>query len=280
MAKKALGRGLDALFPQAETEKDSVIQLSVADIDANPYQPRKSFDEEMLKELADSIKELGVIQPILVKRSQDRFQLVAGERRFRATQMAGLNVIPAIVRDFSEQEQLEIALIENLQREDLNPIEEAEAIKLLMENFRYTQEAVAKRIGKSRPSVANLLRLLNLPEDIRQLIKEGRLSAGHGRVLAGVGTVAKKRELAERVLNENLSVRQLEAIAARPQKEERPAKALPPEMAEFQEELHRAFGVRTRLKGGLESGRIVIAYKTRDELETIYRQVHRILEED
>ncbi len=280
MAKKALGRGLDALLPQADIEKDSVMQLSVADIDANPYQPRKSIDEETLKELADSIRELGVIQPILVTPVKDRFRIVAGERRFRAAQMAGLSVIPAIVRSFNEQEQLEIALIENLQREDLNPIEEAEAIKTLMENFSFTQETVAKRIGKSRPSVANLLRLLNLPEDIKQLIKEGRLSAGHGRVLAGVGSLAKKRELAERVLNENLSVRQLEVIASRPQKEDRKLPKLPPEMVEFQEELHKAFGVRTRLSGGLDAGRIVIAYKTREELETIYQQVHRILDED
>lgn len=277
MAKKALGRGLDALFPQTDIEKDGITQLSLADIDVNPYQPRKSIDEESLKELADSIRELGVIQPIIVTPVKDRFRIVAGERRFRATQMAGLNTIPAIVRGFSEREQLEIALIENLQREDLNPIEEADAIKTLMENFDYTQETVAKRIGKSRPSVANLLRLLNLPEDIKQLIKDGRLSAGHGRVLAGVGTLAKKREFAERVLNENLSVRQLEILASKPKKEDRKVKKLPPEMAEFQEELHKAFGVRARLTGGLESGRIVISYKTRDELETIYQQVQRIL---
>ena len=278
MKKKALGRGLDALFPQVETSADNIIDLSIADIDANPYQPRKVFDEESLQELADSIKELGIIQPILVTRHLDRYRIVAGERRFRAAQIAGFSKVPCIVREINEKEQLEIALIENLQREDLNPMEEAEAVRSLMDSCAYTQEAVAKRLGKSRPAIANLLRLLTLPDDIKQLIRDGRLSAGHGRVLAGVSTLARKRELAEMVLNDNLSVRQLEALASKTKKPEKPPQIMPPEMRAFEEDLHRAFGVRTKLKGNMEQGRVVITYRNREELEALFAAVQSLID--
>lgn len=279
MKKNALGRGLDALMPEIDVTGGNVVDISVADLDPNPSQPRRVFDEAALAALADSIRGVGVLQPILVRQSGARYQIIAGERRFRAARIAGYKTVPCIVRDYTREEQLEAALIENLQREDLNPMEEAEAVQRLMKDLHYTQETAAQRLGKSRPAVANLLRLLTLPEDVRQLIAEGKLTEGHGRVLAGVERVARKRELAEKTVREGLSVRALEKLAQeKPRIKPQAAAPVLPEIRAFEESLHRAFGARSQIQGGLDAGRIVISYKNRVELEAIYEAVERLLE--
>ena len=242
MAKKVqrgLGRGLGALLgddvmeqsaaaPEvkapAEDKQDAVRMLPIRLIDPNRDQPRRSFDEDALRELAASIEAVGVIQPIIVAEVGERYSIIAGERRYRASRMAGLDEIPAIVRNWDEQRRLEAALIENLQRDDLNPIEEALGVKRLMEESSLTQEKVAERLGKSRPAVANLLRLLTLEESVQQLLIEGKLSAGHARALV---TVDKERQvqLANLTVQQGWSVRQLERICAQPVKEEPPKPA-------------------------------------------------------
>jgi ParB family chromosome partitioning protein len=277
MKKSALGRGLDALLPEIDISGGQVSDIAITDIDPNPDQPRRDFNEESLGQLADSIREVGVLQPILVQQKKGRYQIIAGERRFRAARLAGHQRIPAIVRDFSAEEKMEAALIENLQREDLNPLEEAQAVRALMDKCGYTQEKAAQRLGKSRPAVANLLRLLTLPEDIKQLVLSGKLSEGHGRVLAGVEGVARKRELAEKTVRQSLSVRQLEQLAAAKPAAIKPPARPQPEFREFEENLLRAFGARTRIKGDLESGKIIISYKNRTELDAIYEAVERLL---
>lgn len=278
MKKNALGRGLDALMPEIDIQGGNVVDIAITDLDPNPNQPRRTFDEGALAALAESIRGVGVLQPVLVKQAGMRYQIIAGERRFRAARIAGYKTVPCIVRDYTREEQLEAALIENLQRENLNPMEEAEAVQRLMKECGYTQENAAQRLGKSRPAVANLLRLLTLPEDIRQLIQEGKLSEGHGRVLAGVERIARKRELAEKTVREGLSVRALEKLAAEKKQEKSKAAPAPlPEIKAFEENLHRAFGARSQIQGGLDSGRIVISYRNRVELDAIYEAVERLL---
>ena len=219
MANKSLGRGLSA-FLQTEFDIDSasangggVVKISLNKIKANPYQPRQFFDDEQLRSLASSIKRKGVFQPILVQKLSDgSYQLVAGERRMRASQIAGLEEIPAIITDFSPEEQLEIAILENVQRENLNPIEEAEGYKRLLDEFNHTQEQLAEIIGKSRSHISNVMRLLNLPDDVKQLIKEGKLSFGHARALV---TSDNASEVAREILNDSLNVRDTEKLVRR-----------------------------------------------------------------
>ena len=219
MANKSLGRGLSA-FLQTEFDIDSasangggVVKISLNKIKANPYQPRQFFDDEQLRSLASSIKRKGVFQPILVQKlSDESYQLVAGERRMRASQIAGLEEIPAIITDFSPEEQLEIAILENVQRENLNPIEEAEGYKRLLDEFNHTQEQLAEIIGKSRSHISNVMRLLNLPDDVKQLIKEGKLSFGHARALV---TSDNASEVAREILNDSLNVRDTEKLVRR-----------------------------------------------------------------
>lgn len=281
MKKLALGRGLDALMPDIDVSGGQVVDVAITDIDVNPNQPRRTFDKDALEQLAQSIKEVGILQPVLVKRVKARYVIVAGERRFRAAKLAGLRQMPCIVRDFTHQEQMEAALIENLQREDLNPIEEAVAVRSLMDNCHYTQEKAAERLGKSRPAIANLLRLLTLPDDIRGLIQAGQLSEGHGRVLASVEPMAKKRALAARAVEQGLSVRQLEKLANEVKAEKRKPQApvLLPEMKEFEEKLLRAFGCKAVMKGSMDKGEITLKYRNRTELESMYDAVMRLTDE-
>lgn len=272
--KSALGRGLDALLPDVEENNSGVREISILEIDRNPDQPRRVFDEEALQSLADSIREAGILQPLLVVEEEGRYRIVAGERRFRAARLAGLSTIPCIVRTFSQQEQMEAALIENIQREDLNAIEEAKAIRQLMENCGYTQEQAAGRLGKSRPAVANLLRLLHLPEQVQQMVVDGQLSAGHARVLAGVSGEHMQLALAEKVIREGLSVRTLEKLAAMPEaprKEMPKPKALPLELMDMENRLRDAFGVRAQIKGSRKKGKIILEYYNEDELEQVYQ---------
>lgn len=280
--KRGLGRGLDALFdnnPEVPVHTASpgngAVQVAINDIDPNPYQPRKEFNREKLDELAQSIKEHGLIQPILATKSGARYTLVAGERRWRAARIAGLSLIPVIVKNFTSRQMAEIALIENLQRDDLNPIEEARGIKHLMDEYSLTQEAVASRLGKSRPAVTNTLRLLTLPDDIIEQISLGNISSGHGRALVGIENKALQKKLCSRIIEEGLSVRQLETIVKDSENLQEPAeKAKKPEPpAEFRElakMLESGMGSRVQISGDLKSGKITIRYSSRQELENIY----------
>lgn len=275
--KHGLARGLDALLPETDLPA-GVTEIAVSQLDPNPDQPRRTFDTQALEALAESIRQAGVLQPLLVVENGARYRIVAGERRYRAARMAGLQSVPCVVRDMTEQERMEAALIENLQREDLNPIEEAAGIRALMEECGYTQELAAKRVGRSRPAVANLLRLLQLPESIREMVKAGELSAGHARVLAGLADESRQLALAERAVREGMSVRELEKLVA--QTMEKPAKTepkpLPSELNDMQERLQNVLGVRTALHGNLKKGKIILQYDSAEELEAIYEAMERL----
>lgn len=211
--KAGLGKGLDALFIDNSTEEKGDTLLNINDIEPNRDQPRKHFDEEALNELAQSIAKHGVIQPLLVRPMSDGgYQLIAGERRWRASRIAGLSEVPVVVKEMTDQEAMELALIENLQREDLNPIEEAEGFKLLMDTYNFTQEQAAERVGKSRPAVANALRLLSLPQEILDLVKTGKLSAGHARTILPISDKTLLTKLVGEILAKDLSVRETERL--------------------------------------------------------------------
>ena len=214
-ANRGLGRGLDALMPEIPQEdaRERVMMLRMGDIDPNPEQPRRKFDAQALAELAASIRQVGVLQPILVTEIEGRYRIIAGERRWRAARLAEMEEIPAIVRPLDEIERMEAALIENIQREDLNPLEEALAVRALMEKCGLTQEKAAERLGRSRPAVANLLRLLTLPEPVLEMLRDGKLSAGHARALVAVEDPARCIALAEKAVREGWSVRQIEQAA-------------------------------------------------------------------
>ncbi len=225
--RKALGKGLEQLFSNEvidfdnfekkivnETKDSDIVEIPLTEIRSNPYQPRKEFDEQSLREFADSIKEHGVIQPIIVKKSIKGYEIIAGERRTRASKMAGKDTIPAIIRDFTDQEMMEIALIENIQREDLNPIEEAEALAKIIESNNMTQEEAAKKFGKSRSYITNILGLLSLPETTKKYVREGKISMGHARVLSKLSDPDQINELANLIIEEGLSVRETEKLTS------------------------------------------------------------------
>ena len=275
MSRQALGRGLKALIPQAEDVKgEEIRQIPVSAIEPNPYQPRRSFDQEGLEELAASIKEKGVLQPITVRGKGETFELVAGERRWRAAQVAGLSEIPAVVRELSDQEVMEIALIENLQREDLNPIEEAEAYQMLIREFELTQEEVAKAVGKGRPTIANRLRLLRLPDAVREWVASGQLSAGHAKILVMMDE-KQAVGLGRRCVNEGWSVRQLEEFLQSPRgqsqgrQRERPLKRQDPLLREVEERLEGILGTKVRIKDKKGKGRIEVDYYSTEELNRL-----------
>ena len=287
MAKKShgLGRGLDALLPEAdESLSGGVQEIAIGDIDPNPDQPRRVFQEESIAQLAQSIREQGVLQPILVTPEDGgRYRIVAGERRWRASRAAGLDAVPCLVRDLDVIQQMEIALVENLQREDLNPIEAARGIRSLMQQCGYTQEAVANRLSKSRPAVANLLRLLTLPEEVMALVEKGALSAGHARVLAGMEDDAAKLALARETVDKGYSVRQLEALAAsrklEPKKPVPARRALPAELSELESRVRETLGVRATLSGTAKKGKIVLQYYSQEELEHLSDLLSRLGDE-
>ncbi len=294
MAKKTqrgLGRGLGALLgedviaetaaqpePQAaapaeqpKAETDAVRALPIRLIDPNRDQPRRSFDEAALKELAASIRAVGVLQPIIVAPAGRRYTIIAGERRYRASRMAELEEIPAIVRDWDSQRRLEAALVENLQRDDLNPMEEAAGVRRLMDEAGLTQEKAAERLGKSRPAIANLLRLLTLADSVQQLVREGRLSAGHARALVTVDP-RRQVQLANLAVQQGWSVRQLERICAQPVRPEirQPRRPRDAQIGELERMTRELFGTRVRLDGTTESGRITLFYYNADDLQRIW----------
>ena len=279
MKKNALGRGLDALMPQVD-EQVAGQDVDINLLDINPGQPRKAFDKEALEQLADSIREVGLLQPILVQRVEGRYRIIAGERRYRACRLAGLKRVPVVEREMSNEDGMLAALIENLQREDLNPMEEAAAIRQLMDTAGLTQEEAARRLGKSRPAVANTLRLLTLPARLQKLVIEGSLSEGHARVLAGVKGQTLQEQLAQRAVAEALSVRAFEALCKRAQEvtPEKPApKRLAPELDDFARRLQRLTGVRASIKGDLNRGRVTLSYGSAEDLDSLYRALEQVL---
>ncbi len=280
--KGGLGKGLEALFVDNETEEITPSTLKLTEIEPNREQPRKDFDEKALSELADSIREHGVLQPLLVRPLKDgRYQLIAGERRWRASRMAGLTEVPVIVRDLDDQAAMELALIENLQRTDLNIMEEAAGYRELMERYGMTQEVVAKRVGKSRPAVANALRMLALPEATARLVREGKLTAGHARALLGLPDPAEIDPLAERVLAEGLSVRETERLVAdrkvSPEKKPQPAVKNWGEDSRLKQTvlyLSEYFGRKAQIKAKKDgTGRIVIDFYSKEDLEALLKQM-------
>lgn len=299
--KRGLGRGLDSLFGGFDDEddilekkdlsnnensvvKDEVVnkieevvvgvpkEIDIGLIDRNPEQPRKKFDEDALNELATSIKTHGVIQPIIVKKVDDRYIIIAGERRYRASRIAGIKTIPCIVKDYNEQEISEIAIIENLQREDLNAIESAKAIKNLIEQYHLTQEEVADKIGKSRPAVANSLRLLSLPESIITLVETNKISAGHARALLAVEDSVKQKELALLIIEKGLNVRDVESLIKNIDKVKQISlpKEKSLEIKDFEERIKRLLSTKAEIKGDEKKGKIIINYYSKEDLNRIY----------
>jgi len=309
--KKALGKGLSALIPDSYKEqialekrelsattdtittepavsiqmenlstKDAAFQLiPIAMIASNANQPRKTFNEETIEELANSIREKGVLQPIIVKKKNgEAFEIVCGERRFRAAIHCGLTEVPAIIKDIAEEDLLEWALIENIQREDLNPVEEAEAYQRLVEERMISQEEVAKRVGKNRVTVTNTLRLLRLPQEVRQYLTEGRLSAGHARALLGLLSPEHQRQMAKRIVDENLSVRQVEAIVSRSNAHKRKAKSarhLSAEIVDLETRLTHFLGTQAKIypRKNQKEGRIEVQYFSLDDLDRVLQKI-------
>ena len=274
--KSALGRGLDALFP-AEDASAQVREISLNLIDPNPDQPRRAFDKEALEELAASIREVGLLQPILVMEKGERYQIIAGERRFRAGMLAGLKTMPCLVKQLPDRERSLAALIENLQREDLNPMEAAAAVRRLMDEGRYTQEQAAEMLGKSRPRIANLLRLLQLAPQVQEMLMQNLLTEGHARALAGIRSHETQLALARHAVAEGLSVRALEALQKKPLAKAAQARPAAPELAAFEERLREALGVRAAIRGNMKKGKVVLSYGSFEELEHIYEAVERLL---
>ena len=274
---KRLGRGLDALIPSLSVnEEDKVIEISLSKLRPNPYQPRKTFDEDSIKELAESIKQHGVIQPIIVRTVIKGYEIIAGERRFRASQYCGNETIPAVVRSFSDQQVMEIALIENLQREDLNAIEIAIAYQALLDKFNLTQEELSLKVGKSRSHIANFVRLLSLPEEIKQNVSRGTLSMGHARALAGIKNERTQLELADQVITQEWSVRELEDaiqnLDSKPaDKKEAPTKAKnrDPYIEHIEEALRDRFKTTVKIKQQRDKGKIELQYYSKQDLERL-----------
>lgn len=303
---KGLGRGLGSLLGILDDEKEiqnireennsdekevvkkeivvpdgeKIEEIDISLIDNNPKQPRKIFDPTLLDELAQSIKLYGVIQPILVTKKGDRYLIVAGERRFRASIIAGKKSIPAIIKNFNDKEIKEIALLENIQRQDLNPIETARAMKELMDTYGWTQETLADRLGKSRPSIANNLRLLSLCPEVIDLIEKGKLSAGHARSLVVVTNPEVQLKLANQVINNKLTVRDMENAVKEVDKTAKKTIKVSPqlsiEMQEFKNNLERTFATKIDIKGNEKKGKIVINYYNSDDLDRIYELINKM----
>lgn len=279
MAKKGgLGKGLNALFSdnivevgaEEQTPVSGIQMVRLSQVEINRHQPRKTMDEEKIQQLADSITQHGIIQPLIVRSvGEGQYQIVAGERRWRAAKMAGLQEIPVVVKQYSDQQVAEIALVENLQREDLNPMEEAEGYQVLMQDYGMTQEQVSQRVGKSRPAVANALRLMQLPDDVADLVKFGKLSAGHARTLIPLGSRAM--EAAGLVISGGLSVRQTERLVKKMLKPEEGKKQITsdPHLHQVEEDLTECFGRKVKIHHGAKRGRIELEYYSNEDLDTL-----------
>lgn len=283
---RGLGKGLDALFSSSEIkipteptsdaerlENRGISYIDINDIKPNEKQPRKNFDEEKLEELATSIKEHGLIQPVILRHSEIGYEIVAGERRWRACRKAGIKEIPSIIKELTDEQNMLIAIIENMQREDLNPIEEAEGLNQMIESFGLTQEEVSKSIGKSRPYITNALRLLKLPEQIRNFLSEGKISTGHARAIAGIPDSKKQVEIAEYVIEKELSVREIEKLikelGSDKKKNTQKKAEKTPDVKRLEEDLKQIMGAKVNLSQKGKKGRIEIEYYSREELERL-----------
>jgi ParB family chromosome partitioning protein len=275
---KGLGKGLDALITSLHIDdSDKVIQIPLSQLRANPYQPRKHFNEDSIKELADSIKEHGVIQPIIVRKVLKGFEIIAGERRFRASQVSGIPTIPAVERNFSDQQVMEIALIENVQREDLNAMEIAFAYQGIIDQFSLTQEELSAKVGKSRSHIANFLRLLQLPEVIKQYVSRGTLSMGHARAIVGVKDDKLKKELAETTISKQWSVRELEEAVKmleespgqEKEKSKQKEKNRDPYINQAEDQLRDIYRTTVKIKHQQDKGKIELLYYSKDDLNRL-----------
>jgi ParB family transcriptional regulator, chromosome partitioning protein len=280
MQKQALGKGLGALIPDLSALDDKerkalgIHEIDLDKIVPNEYQPRKVFDDEKLKELAASIREQGVIQPVIVHKTGGGYQLIAGERRWRASRLAGLKTIPALVKEATKRELLEMALIENVQREDLNPLEAAEAYKRLQDEFKLTQEELAKRVGKERSTIANFLRVLGLPKEIKQDLARGALSMGHAKALLSIDRVRDQLLASSHMVKKGLSVREAELLVQslkNPPKEKRVRRDQ--ELVSLEETLKKSLGTKVSISAKAKGGRIVIEYYSAEELDRILEKI-------
>ena len=278
MERRALGKGISALIPDKEAEgnqqkKAEILFVQSEKIKPNPFQPRENFDNQSIEDLAQSIKEKGVIQPLLVRRKGEYLELIAGERRLRACNLLGIKEIPVIVRDVEDRDSLELALIENIQREGLNPIEEARAFQHLIDKFQVTQEKIGEVLGKGRTTITNTLRLLNLPHEIQQELKQGRISFGHGRALLEVEDLNQQRRLAQDVISKGLSVRELESLikVLRPKMPKRNigSSMRDPRVAVLEEEMQHILSTKVRVSKRKKRGHILIEFYSEEELERI-----------
>jgi ParB family transcriptional regulator, chromosome partitioning protein len=275
MAKGLGKKGINAFFTNIEAGKEETVQeINVKELRPNPYQPRKTFQQDAIDELKESILEHGILQPLVVRKSIKGYEIVVGERRFRAAKEAKLTTVPAVVRELTEQQMMELAVLENLQREDLNPIEEGQAYQTLMEKLKFTQEEVAKRLGKSRPHVANHIRLLSLPAKIQELISNGKISMGHGRALLGLRQKAKLPALVDKIVQESLNVRQLEKLIQQlnenvPRETKKPEKKKDVFIQEREHSLRERFGTTVNIKQSKNKGKIEIEFFSKEDLERI-----------
>jgi ParB family transcriptional regulator, chromosome partitioning protein len=275
--KSALGKGLGALIPEMRDRQDGeinkgIIEIDINEISPNEEQPRKNFDEEKIVKLSESIKEHGIIQPILVIKDGNYYKIIAGERRWRAARLAGLKKVPIIEKELSDREVMEVSLIENLQREDLNPVEEAVAYKKLIDEFKMTQEEIANRIGKSRPAIANSLRLLNLDERIINYLMDGTISEGHGKIIAGVEDKQIQYEIAKKIIDEGLNVRQTEKIIKSLLDNKVSKKAKTKKdiyIKDIEDRLKSILGTKVTINKGRKKGKIEIEYYSEDDLQRI-----------
>ena len=275
MAQQRLGKGLGALIgDEPVSQGHHVLEVDVNTIDPNAEQPRKTFDDEKLSELAQSIKTYGIVQPIIVQKNNGRYVIIAGERRYRAARIAGLKSVPVVIKEYSESEFMEVSLVENLQREDLNAIEEAQAMRMLMEEHKLTQDVLSSRIGKSRSAVANTLRLLTLPEDVRSMVISGDLTSGHARCLVALKRDDEKKRIAQKIAALGLSVRATEAMIQKIQSRGESAvpvkKQIPPEIKSAEGTLSSALGTKVQISGGLNKGKISLSYYNADQLQSLY----------
>lgn len=283
MNKRGLGRGLGALLSSTPVEGEFLVEIPLERIGVNPNQPRKAFDQEALAELSASIKASGIIQPVVVRRRGDGYELIAGERRWRAARMAGLDRVPAVVRDATDAQSLELALVENLLREDLNPMEEAEAYQSLLAQFGWTQEELGERVGRKQSTIANALRILRLPEAIQEDLRAGRLTMGHARALLALPSVIDQLKLREEILAHSWSVRTTEdsvrAAESMPgtRRLPRPGRRRSPELAALEEALQRALMTRVRITGTERTGKIEVAYSSAEDLERLAEKLGIVL---
>ncbi len=271
MKKVTLGRGLDALIP-TEKERHGFVQVNIAELRPNVFQPRKGFDERSIEELAQSIKENGIIQPIVVRKNGAEYEIIAGERRWRAAQRVGLSSVPIIIKDVTDRQVLELALVENLQREDLNPIDEANAYDQLISDFGLTHEEISARIGKERSTITNQLRLLKLPEEVKQALISGEITAGHARALLGMSSSIKAKDVLDAIKKERLSVRKTEKLVQKlSSQKEKSARLIIPDfyLNHVTDELKKTLGTRVKIMDKNGKGKIEIEYYSKTELDRL-----------